>query len=162
MKTKAVRLYCKNDLRLEEFDLPEIKEDEILAHIISNSICMSSHKAAIQGTEHKRIPNDINKNPIIIGHEFCGEIIEVGLKWKNKFQTGDKFSIQPALNIKEDPFIAPGYSYQYFNTKTSTLNEAMAKKAKIASGYASFRNSLHRFRSIASRSLKNLENTMTT
>ena len=28
MKTKAVRLYGKEDLRLDEFDLPEMKEDE--------------------------------------------------------------------------------------------------------------------------------------
>ena len=31
MKTKALRLYGANDLRLEEFELPEIKDDEILA-----------------------------------------------------------------------------------------------------------------------------------
>jgi len=30
MKTKAVRLHGVNDLRLDEFDLPEIKDDEIL------------------------------------------------------------------------------------------------------------------------------------
>ena len=42
MKTKAVRLYGVNDLRLEEFELPEIKEDEILAKIVSDSICMST------------------------------------------------------------------------------------------------------------------------
>ncbi len=59
MKTKAIRMYGKNDLRLEEFDLPPIGEDEILAHIISDSICMSSYKAAIQGSEHKRVPKDI-------------------------------------------------------------------------------------------------------
>ena len=29
MKAKAVRLYGKDDLRLEEFELPEIREDEI-------------------------------------------------------------------------------------------------------------------------------------
>ena len=29
MKTKAVRLYGQSDLRLEEFELPEIKDDEI-------------------------------------------------------------------------------------------------------------------------------------
>lgn len=45
MKTKAVRLYGKEDLRLDEFDLPEMKEDEILAHIISDSVCMSTYKA---------------------------------------------------------------------------------------------------------------------
>jgi len=52
MQTKAVRIYGKRDLRLEEFDLPELKDDEILASVISDSICMSSHKAAIQGPVH--------------------------------------------------------------------------------------------------------------
>ncbi len=113
MKTKAVRLYGKNDLRLEEFELPEIKNDEILAHIISDSICMSSYKATIQGSDHKRVPNDVAENPVIIGHEFCGEIVQVGEKWKNKFKAGDKFSIQPALNQKDDPYAAPGYSFKY-------------------------------------------------
>ena len=84
MKTKAVRIYGKKDLRLEEFDLPDIKEDEILAQVISDSICMSSHKAAIQGADHKRVPDDIHINPTMIGHEFSGIIISVGKKWQNK------------------------------------------------------------------------------
>ena len=46
MKTKAVRLYGVNDLRLEEFELPQIKEDEILAKVVRDSFCMSSYKAA--------------------------------------------------------------------------------------------------------------------
>lgn len=112
MKTKAVRLYGKNDLRLEEFELPAIKDDEILAHIISDSICMSSYKASIQGEDHKRVPKDIATNPIIIGHEFCGEIVEVGSKWANQFKQGDKFSIQPAIN-NNGSLAAPGYSYHY-------------------------------------------------
>lgn len=112
MKTRAVRLYGKNDLRLEEFELPEIKEDEILAHIISDSICMSSYKASIQGPDHKRVPNDVAQNPVIIGHEFCGEIVKVGSKWANLFKAGDKFSIQPAIN-NEGSLAAPGYSYRY-------------------------------------------------
>ena len=113
MKTKAVRLYGVNDLRLEEFELPEIKDDEILAHIISDSVCMSSHKAALQGAAHKRVPSDIAQNPTIIGHEFCGEIVEVGAKWKDQFKAGNKFSIQPAINLKENPYAAPGYSFKY-------------------------------------------------
>ena len=35
MLNKAVRLYGKNDLRLDEFELPEIKDDEILAKVVS-------------------------------------------------------------------------------------------------------------------------------
>lgn len=112
MNTKAVRLHAKNDLRLDEFALPEIKDDEILVHIISDSICMSSHKAAIQGTEHKRVPKDIDIHPVIIGHEFAGDIVSVGKKWQGKFKAGNKFAIQPAMN-RPGRYEAPGYSYMY-------------------------------------------------
>ncbi len=112
MKTKAVRIYGKRDLRLEEFELPELKDDEILAHVISDSICMSSHKAALQGADHKRVPDDINVNPTIIGHEFAGVIVEVGKKWRNRFKAGQKFSIQPAMN-QMGTLEAPGYSFRY-------------------------------------------------
>jgi len=116
MKTKAVRLYGKKDLRLEEFELPQIKEDEILAKVVSDSICMSSYKAATQATDHKRVPNNIAEEPIMIGHEFSGEIVEVGAKWQDKFKPGQKYSIQPAIYYKDGPvgiLSAPGYSYQY-------------------------------------------------
>ena len=115
MKTKAVRLYGKDDLRLEEFELPAIREDEILAKVVSDSICMSSYKAVHQGTDHKRVPNDVAEHPTIIGHEFAGEIVEVGAKWASAFKPGDKFSIQPAMNDPRGPvgiYSAPGYSYQ--------------------------------------------------
>ena len=42
MLNKAVRLHGQNDLRLDTFELPEIKDDEILVKVISDSICMSS------------------------------------------------------------------------------------------------------------------------
>jgi threonine dehydrogenase-like Zn-dependent dehydrogenase len=116
MKTRAVRLYGKKDLRVEEFDLPPIKEDEILARVVSDSLCMSSYKAAMQGSDHKRVPDDVADNPVIIGHEFAGEIVEVGSRWSKEFKAGDKFAIQPALNYPDGPvglLGAPGYSYQF-------------------------------------------------
>ena len=112
MKTKAIRIYGKNDLRLDEFELPPVKDNEILARVISDSICMSSYKAAKQGAEHKRIPDDVHIHPTIIGHEFAGELVQVGKKWQDQFKSGDKFSIQPALNYKGS-LDAPGYSFRY-------------------------------------------------
>jgi L-sorbose 1-phosphate reductase len=112
MRTKAVRIYGKKDLRLDEFELPELKDDEILAHVISDSICMSSHKAALQGADHKRVPDDIHINPTMIGHEFAGVILQVGSKWQHKFRAGQKFSIQPAMN-QTGSLNAPGYSFRY-------------------------------------------------
>ncbi|MBN1623027.1 MAG: zinc-binding dehydrogenase [Clostridia bacterium] len=113
MKTKAVRLYGKNDLRLEEFELPEIKDDEILAKVITDSICMSSYKAAYQGPDHKRVPNDVAENPIIIGHEMCGELVQIGSKYNEKFKVGQRFSLQANINHPDLPYAAPGYSFKY-------------------------------------------------
>lgn len=111
MKTKAIRLYGKNDLRLEEFDLPKLRNDQILAKIVTDSLCMSTYKEVNLGKNHKKVPNNIDTNPIIIGHEFCGEIVEVGDKYKSKFIKGEKFVMQP--NIEGHDGIAPGYSFEY-------------------------------------------------
>ncbi len=89
MKTKAVRLYDVNTMKLEEFDLPEIKDDEILVSVVSNSVCMSTYKAVIQGSKHKRVPENIATNPTIMGHEFSGDIIKVGKEWQDQFTPGE-------------------------------------------------------------------------
>ncbi|MDW2799448.1 zinc-binding dehydrogenase [Clostridium boliviensis] len=112
MKTKAVRMYGTDDLRLEEFELPQIKEDEILVKILSDSICMSTYKLVKQGKKHKRAPQNMDTNPVIVGHECSGLIVEVGNKWKDQFQPGQKFSLQPALNYM-GKLDSPGYSYEF-------------------------------------------------
>ena len=138
MKTTAIRLYGKKDLRLEEFELPQIKDNEILAKVVSDSLCMSSYKAATQATDHKRVPNDIAENPIIIGHEFAGELVQIGAKWADKFSAGDKFSIQPALYFENGPvgvLSAPGYSYQHIGGDATYViipNEVMEKDCLLA------------------------------
>ncbi len=137
MKTKAVRIYGKDDLRLEEFELPVLKEDEILARVISDSICMSSYKATVQGADHKRVPEDVAQNPTIIGHEFAGELLTVGSKWSHQFAPGMKFSIQPALNYEEGPIgilSAPGYSYRFIGGDATYViipNEVMEKNCLL-------------------------------
>ena len=143
MKTKAVRLYGKKNLRLEEFELPDIKNDEILAHVISDSICMSTYKETMLGAKHKRVPADIDKNPVIIGHEFCGEILEVGSKWSSKFKVGDKFAIQP--NIKWPATMnglgAPGYSYQNIGGDATNIiipNEVMEQNCLLEYNNSAF------------------------
>lgn len=113
MKTKAVRLYGAGDLRLEEFELPPIAPDEILVRVVSDSVCMSTYKCAVQGTAHKRVPANIAQRPVIIGHEFAGDIVEVGERHRGQFEPGMKFALQPAINYKGS-MASPGYSYAYW------------------------------------------------
>ena len=111
MKARGVRLYGVNDIRLEEFELPEIKEDEILVKVVSDSICMSTWKMVQAGKNHKRVPENVAEHPVIIGHEFTGDIVKVGEKWKGQFHEGKKFAQQPAIPGQME---SPGYSYEYF------------------------------------------------
>ncbi len=112
MKTKATVLYGKSKVRVEEFELPEITEDELLVKVMSNSICLSTYKAALLGEDHKRVPDDIQKNPIITGHEFCGIIEKVGNNLKNRYKEGSSFVLQPAMGLESG--YSAGYSYRYF------------------------------------------------
>ena len=111
MKTRAVRLYGENDVRLEEFELRPITSGELLIKIISDSVCMSTHKTILQGAKHLRVPQNVAEHPIIIGHEFCAEIIEVGDKWKDKFAVGDKVVMPPVLTYLGGPETV-GYSFE--------------------------------------------------
>lgn len=101
------------DLRLDTFELPEIKDDEILVKVVSDSICMSTYKCAILGTAHKRVHPDVAEHPAIMGHEFAGDIVKVGKAHQDKFKPGMKFTLQPALNYKGTMW-SPGYSYEFF------------------------------------------------
>jgi L-sorbose 1-phosphate reductase len=105
-------MYGQKDLRLESFELPKIQDDEILASVVTDSLCMSSWKAANQGGNHKKVPDNVGENPILLGHEFCGEIIEVGEKWKGRYKEGEKYVVQANLQLSDRPD-CPGYSFPY-------------------------------------------------
>ena len=65
MKTKAVRLYGEMDLRLDEFELPEMQDDEIMAEVVTDSLCMSSYKAITQAQKTQKKYQMISvENPI--------------------------------------------------------------------------------------------------
>lgn len=112
MKTKAIRLYGVKDLRLDTFELPELKDDEILVKIITDSVCMSTYKLCQQGEKHKRASKDLKNHPAIVGHEMSGIIVKVGEQWKEKYKEGMKFTIQPDMNY-HGKTLTPGYYYEF-------------------------------------------------
>ena len=112
MKTTAAVLSGKNKIYVREYELPEIGEEELLVKVMSNSICLSTYKAAIRGEEHKRVPEDISEHPVITGHEFCGIIEKVGTRLQDRYKEGEKFVLQPAMGLESG--YSAGYSNEYF------------------------------------------------
>ncbi len=110
---KAIRMYAPRDLRLEQVPVPEIKENEALVKVMAVGICGSD------------IPR-INKygayiSPITPGHEFSGEIVEVGAAVKN-FKVGDRVTVPPLLPCFKCEFCQQGHyslckDYKYFGSR---------------------------------------------
>lgn len=85
---KAAVLYGQKDIRYEEVAQPQIKEDEVLVRVKVTGICGSDLPRVLgQGARYY---------PIILGHEFSGEVAKVGEKVEN-LSVGDKVSGAPLL-----------------------------------------------------------------
>ncbi|PWI32396.1 L-sorbose 1-phosphate reductase [Vibrio albus] len=112
VQTTAAVICGEKDVQLRTFDFPEITSDELLVKNISNSICLSTYKAALLGSNHKRVPENIDEVPVITGHEYAGIIVEVGDNLKDQFKAGDYFVLQPAMGLPSG--YSAGYSYETF------------------------------------------------
>ena len=121
MKTTALRLYGAGDLRLETFDLEPAGDDAVLVEIVTNSICMSDWKAATLGTSHKRVPKNIAERPVMIGHEVCGIVREVGAKWRGRYAPGQRVSVQPAFNLPGRELETMGYAWPTMGGETTAI-----------------------------------------
>ncbi len=67
---KAAVLFASRDLRYTDFETPKINDYEILVRMKATGIC---------GSDLPRVlGNGAHFYPIILGHEFSGEVVEVG------------------------------------------------------------------------------------
>jgi threonine dehydrogenase-like Zn-dependent dehydrogenase len=104
---------------LEDIELECAGEDGIVVEIVTNTICLSDYKGASLGTGHKRVPRDIDTNPIMFGHEVSGIVREVGDKWKSQFRVGQRVGLQPSLNIPGHELETVGYAWHTIGGDTT-------------------------------------------
>jgi len=91
---KAQVFYEPNDMRLEEVPIPEIGADEVLVKVKACGIC-GSDIAYYFGASSLETPT--GKGPLILGHEYTGEVVEVGdiPKAMGLFKPGDRVVLDP-------------------------------------------------------------------
>lgn len=81
-------LYGQKDIRYEEIETPAIREDEVLVRVKVTGICGSDIPRVLDNAAHYY--------PIVLGHEFSGEVAEVGSEVRN-VKVGDRVSGAPLL-----------------------------------------------------------------
>jgi threonine dehydrogenase-like Zn-dependent dehydrogenase len=123
--TRAARIHGRGKVAVSEFELPEIKPDELLLRVVSSSMCLSTYKALSLGEEHKRVPEGLSETPVMTGHEFAGVLEEVGADLTDDYSVGQRVAVLPTMTLAAG--WSPGYSYPYFGgDATYTIIPAVA------------------------------------
>lgn len=88
---KALRLYAPGDIRFEDVPTPFPKPDEMLVRVSACGVCGSDIPRIFENWAHKY--------PLIPGHEFSGEVVEVGAD-SGKDWIGKKVVVYPLIPCK--------------------------------------------------------------
>ena len=102
---KAAVFYGKEDLRIEELPIPEIKEDEALVRVHACGICGTDAHIFCGDEGAAQTPAGT-----VLGHEFAGEIVELGKKVKG-FRKGDRVCVDPNKLCNECHYCKSGVGH---------------------------------------------------
>jgi len=93
-KMKAQVFYEPENMKLEEVDIPKVADDQILIKVKACGIC-GSDVAYYYGDSS--LETEDGKGPLILGHEFSGEVVEIGAipKRLGLFKPGDRVTVDP-------------------------------------------------------------------
>ena len=87
-KMKALVVEDINTLTYKDVSIPQINDDEVLIKVKACGIC---------GSDIPRVKNNgVHFYPIIVGHEFSGEIVELG-KNVTSYSLGDRVTAAPLI-----------------------------------------------------------------
>jgi len=108
---KAAVWHQAKDIRVEEVQEPKAGKGQVKIKVKWAGICGSDlHEYAagpIFVPVHEPHPVSKDKAPIIMGHEFSGEVVEVG-EGVTKVQVGDPVVVEPILRCGECPACKSG------------------------------------------------------
>jgi (R,R)-butanediol dehydrogenase/meso-butanediol dehydrogenase/diacetyl reductase len=112
-KMKALVFRDVGKIELTELPIPKVKEpNDVLLKVKAVGICGSDIKI-IEGKHHF-------KPDTVLGHEFCGEVIEVGTH-VHHVKIGDRVAIDNNIRCGFCSFCRMGLSSQCVEIKTSAL-----------------------------------------
>ncbi|HGP8284753.1 TPA: 2,3-butanediol dehydrogenase [Streptococcus pneumoniae] len=113
---KAARWHAAKDVRIQEIEVPEVLPHQVKVAVKFTGICGTDLHEFLDGPIF--IPTDEHvysgqKAPVTLGHEFSGEIIEVGSD-VTRVKVGDRVAVEPILaknNLVGDYNLDPNLNF---------------------------------------------------
>jgi threonine dehydrogenase-like Zn-dependent dehydrogenase len=99
------------NMKPSDAPVPAYGADELLIRHDACGLCFSDIKVITQGQNHPRILRDMQKEPIVLGHEVAMTVVGVGKNLKGQYQVGDRLTLETDILIKGKS-LAYGYWYQ--------------------------------------------------
>jgi threonine dehydrogenase-like Zn-dependent dehydrogenase len=88
-------------LSVTEVAVPQIGPNQLLARVDAAGVCTSILKLIDQGEDHTFINGwDMKEWPVILGDEGAVTIVKVGDNLKDEYSVGQRFAIQPAVDVE--------------------------------------------------------------
>jgi len=87
---KAFALYGKEDMRLIDLEVPPLGEHGLLLKVLACGVCGSDARMFFWG------PTPRYTLPIVLGHEFAGEVIDKG-RGVQGYEIGDRVTVAPLV-----------------------------------------------------------------
>jgi L-iditol 2-dehydrogenase len=121
-KMKAQVFYEAEKMKLEEVDIPQISPVEVLVKVKYVGIC-GSDVSYYFGWSPVDTPD--GKGPLILGHEFTGEVVEVGEVPKSLglFKPGDRVVVNPVQNCNACYACAEGNTHCCSNISVNGVSK---------------------------------------
>ena len=124
---KAAVFYGKHDIRVEKIPVPVPKENEVLIKVAYCGVC---------GTDVHIFEGDKGcaevHPPIVLGHEFAGEIVEVGKGVTNR-KVGDRVDVDPNVLCDSCPacLAAKGHFCEHMTGIGTMVNGGFAEYVAV-------------------------------
>lgn len=97
---KAAILHAIRDLRYEDVPIPETKPGSALIRVKASGVCGSDIPRVMKKGTYKF--------PLIPGHEFAGEVVELKDEGSSKIKIGDRVAVFPLIPCGKCPYCQIG------------------------------------------------------
>jgi threonine dehydrogenase-like Zn-dependent dehydrogenase len=118
--SKAAVLTERETIEIQEFQIPEMGEEDLLLKVEMCGVCGSDAKSFMATRPQNLYPKGVSRYPRILGDEVVGRVEQLGTRAKTVYQVniGDRVVVEPRISCTQCRYCLTGSPQQCLNAKT--------------------------------------------